>query len=230
MRTTSARLAIAAIMVLGAQTVQAQTAPSDPCARASAGACSAGTLSEPIELMRPVPLRTSAFIAQIGDNNTATISQNGSQQFARIGQNGDNGTARVTQEGAGTAYLEIDQAGLLNSFISKQNASDGGGNIAVAAQNGQDNAILLDQSATAGSVNTAMLAQQGSGNEMRVGQNGSDNRAELVQEGNGNAMTATQNGTANYLRWVQNGNGLSDLQIVQSGNQAMSITQSNGGT
>jgi hypothetical protein len=29
---------------------------------------------------------------------------------------------------------------------------------------------------------------------------------------------------------VQNGSGLSDLQIVQSGNQAMSITQSNGGT
>ena len=83
MRTHSARLAIAAMMVLGAQTVQAQTAPSDPCAGASAGACTAGTLSEPIELMRPVPLRTSAFIAQIGDNNTATISQNGSQQFAR---------------------------------------------------------------------------------------------------------------------------------------------------
>ena len=38
MRTHSARLAIAAMMVLGAQTVQAQTAPSDPCAGASAGA------------------------------------------------------------------------------------------------------------------------------------------------------------------------------------------------
>jgi hypothetical protein len=230
MRTYSARLTVTALMVLGAQTVYAQTAPADPCAGAAGGTCTAGAPSEPIALMRPVPLRTSAYIAQIGDNNTASISQNGSQQFARIGQDGDNGTARVTQQGAGTAYLEIDQAGLLNTFVSKQNSSDGGGNVAVVAQQGEANAILLDQSASAGSVNTAMLAQQGSGNQMQLGQNGSDNRAELVQLGDNNAMTATQNGTANQLRWVQNGNGLSDLQIVQSGNQAMSITQSNGGT
>lgn len=230
MRTHSARLAIAAMMVLGAQTVQAQTGPVDPCAGATGGSCTTGALSQPVELSRPAPLRTSAFVAQIGDNNTASISQNGAQQFARIGQDGDNGSARVTQNGAGTAFLEIDQAGLLNSFVSTQTAADGGGNIAVAAQQGEDNAILLDQSATAGSVNTAMLAQQGNGNQMQLGQNGSDNRAELVQLGDNNAMTATQNGSANQLRWVQNGSGLSDLQIVQSGNQAMSIIQSNGGS
>jgi hypothetical protein len=215
--------------VLGAQTVQAQTAPSDPCAGASAGACTAGTLSEPIELMRPVPLRTSAFIAQIGDNNTATISQNGSQQFARIGQNGDNGTARVTQEGAGTAYLEIDQA-VCSQLHFQTECQRRRRQYRGRGPAGRGQCDLLDQSATAGSVNTAMLAQQGSGNQMQLGQNGSDNRAELVQLGDNNAMTATQNGTANQLRWVQNGNGLSDLQIVQSGNQTMSITQSNGGT
>lgn len=230
MRTTSAGLAIAALMVLGAQTAFAQTAPADPCAGANGAICTAGALSAPIELARPIPLRTSAYIAQIGDANTASITQNGSQQFARIGQDGDRQSARVTQDGAGTAYLEIDQAGLLNTFVSNQNSAHGGGNVAVVAQQGEGNAILLDQSATAGSVNTAMLAQQGNGNQMQLGQNGSDNRAELVQLGDNNTMTATQNGSANQLRWVQNGNGLSDLQIVQSGNQAMSITQSNGGT
>lgn len=65
---------------------------------------------------------------------------------------------------------------------------------------------------------------------MKLDQSGSDNRAELVQLGDNNAMTATQNGSANQLRWVQDGNGLSDLQVVQSGSQAMSITQSNGGS
>ncbi len=230
MRTHSARLAIAAMMVLGAQTVQAQSSPADPCAGSTGGACTTAAPAQPIELARPTPLRTSAYIAQIGDANTASITQNSTRQFARIGQDGDNNSALVKQTGPGTAFLEIDQAGLLNTFVSNQRAQDGGGNIAVVAQQGESNIILLDQTASAGSVNTAMLAQQGSGNQIQLGQNGSDNRAELVQQGDNNAMTATQNGSANQLRWVQNGSGLSDLQIVQSGNQAMSITQSNGGT
>lgn len=217
MRTHSARLAIAAMMVLGAQTVQAQTGPTDPCAGAGADRCAA-------------PLRSAAYISQIGQANTAVISQDSTAQTARVKQNGGELSARVTQRGPGIAYLEIDQAGLLNTFVSTQNSADGGSNVVVAAQQGEGNAILLDQSAVAGSVNTAMLAQQGTGNQMQLGQNGSDNRAELVQLGDNNAMTATQNGSTNQLRWVQNGNGLSDLQIVQSGNQAMSITQSNGGT
>jgi hypothetical protein len=230
MRTHSARLAIAAMMVLGAQTVQAQTGPGNPCAGATGGSCTSSEAALTNELVRPAPLRTSAFIAQVGEANTAIVSQNSTRQSASIAQDGDRLSARVTQDGPGIAVLEVDQAGLLNSFVSNQSAADGSGNIAIAAQDGQDNAILLDQSATAGSVNTAMLAQQGNGNQMQLGQNGSDNRAELVQQGDNNAMTATQNGSANQLRWVQNGNGLSDLQIVQSGNQAMSITQSNGGT
>ncbi|PXW73003.1 hypothetical protein C7451_111125 [Blastomonas natatoria] len=230
MRTHSARLAIAAMMVLGAQTVQAQTGPVDPCAGATGGSCTTGALSQPIELVRTAPVRNSAFISQIGDGHSASITQSSTRQSASIVQRGDSQSANVSQNGAGSAVLEIDQAGLLNSFVSTQGAADGGGNIAVAAQDGQENAILLDQSATAGSVNTAMLAQQGNGNQMQLGQNGSDNRAELVQLGDNNAMTATQNGSANQLRWVQNGSGLSDLQIVQSGNQAMSITQTNGGS
>ena len=230
MRTHSARLAIAAMMVLGAQTVQAQTGPVYPCAGATGGSCTNTALSLQIELVTATPLRTSAYIAQIGEANTASISQDSTRQAASVEQNGDSQSARVAQMGAGTAYLEIDQAGLLNTFVSNQNSADGGGNIALVAQQGEGNAILLDQSGIAGSVNTAILAQQGTGNQLQLEQDGADNRAELVQLGDNNIMTATQNGSANQLRWVQEGSGLSDLQIVQTGNQAISITQSNGGS
>lgn len=230
MRNTLAKLSItAATCVMAAHAASAQTSVTDACAGATSGSCTSGELVQPIDISRATPLRSSAYITQIGEANSASISQTSTNQFARIAQNGDNGTATVQQRGDGTAYLEVDQAGLLNSIVVKQDAALGGGNAAVAVQNGESNAILLDQSATSGTLNGAVLAQQGTGNQMNLSQNGSDNRAELVQLGDNNAMTATQNGSANQLRWVQDGNGLSDLQIVQSGSQAMSITQSNGG-
>lgn len=231
MRNTLATLSItAAVCMMAAQSASAQTTATDPCAGSANGSCSSNAIVQPIEISRPSPLRSSAFINQIGDANSASISQTSTNQFARIAQSGDNGSANVQQRGDGTAHLEVDQGGLLNSIVVKQDAATGGGNVAVAAQNGENNAILLDQSATSGTVNGAILAQQGTGNQMNLSQNGSDNRAELVQLGDNNAMTATQNGTANQLRWVQDGNGLSDLQIVQSGSQMMSITQTNGGS
>jgi minor curlin subunit len=230
MRTYSAGLAIAAAaLALGAQAGHAQGSFANPCSASNGGSCTAGS-PQLSEVSKPEPLRSSAYIAQVGDGNAATINQNSTRQVARIVQNGDASSASATQTGDGTAYLEIDQAGLMNSVVVRQSADLGAGNIAVVAQQGEGNAILLDQSGIAGSVNTAMLAQQGSGNQMQLGQDGADNRAELVQFGDNNAMTATQNGSANQLRWVQNGSGLSDLQIVQSGGQAMSITQSNGGS
>ncbi|WP_152414448.1 hypothetical protein [Blastomonas sp. AAP53] len=228
MRTHLARTAIAATaLAFGSPAVHAQN---NPCAEGAGGGCTTAALSQPIELSKPEPVRSSAYISQIGEANSATITQDSTRQAASILQDGTRQAASAIQSGDGTAYLEIDQAGLLNTIVVRQSADVGGGNIAVAAQEGQANAILLDQSATAGSLNTAMLAQQGIGNRMQLDQAGSDNRAELLQLGDSNTMTATQNGSANQLRWVQNGSGLSDLQIVQSGNQAMSITQTNGGT
>lgn len=230
MRNTLTKLSLMTVAcVLAAHGAFAQTSAGDPCSAATSGSCTSGTSSQSITISRPEPLRTSAFVTQIGDANDASISQSSSHQFARVLQNGDNGTVRVDQQGEGIAYLEVDQAGLLNSFVVRQTAEFGGGNIVMAEQDGENNAILLDQFAAAGNLNGAVLTQQGMGNQMELNQAGSDNRAELVQTGDNNAMTATQNGSANQLRWVQDGNGLSDLQIVQSGNQAISITQSNGG-
>lgn len=231
MRTCITKLSLtAAAFVIGAHGAWAQQAQGGPCDADSSGSCTAGPLTQPIDVARPAPLRTSAYVIQVGDQNTASISQNASQQFARIEQNGDGHSASATQSGEGTAYLEVDQAGLLNSIVVKQEAAPGGSNIALAEQAGEDNVILLDQSATTDSVNGAIMVQNGTGNQMNLLQTGSDNRAELVQLGDNNAMTATQNGSDNQLRWVQNGSGLSDLQIVQSGSQAMTITQTNGGS
>ncbi|MDM7956366.1 hypothetical protein [Blastomonas sp.] len=231
MRTSITKLSLtAAAFVIGAHGAWAQQAQGGPCDAASSGSCTTGPMTQPIDVARPAPLRTSAYITQVGDQNRANISQNASQQFARVAQDGDGHAANAQQMGEGIAYLEVDQAGLLNSIVVKQDAAQGGSNIAAVEQFGEDNVILLDQTATAGSPNGAVLAQNGAGNQMNLQQAGSDNRAELIQLGDNNAMTATQNGSDNQLRWVQNGNGLSDLQIVQSGSQAISITQSNGGS
>lgn len=231
MRTFTARLTIAAAtLAMSTQAALAQGTPVDQCAAANAGNCTASALSQQIELSRPEPLRNSAYISQVGDANSALIVQKSTRQSARIVQDGEANAATVTQSGDGTVQFELEQTGRSNSFSSRQEAASAGSNVATVAQEGDNNVILLDQSAAAGDLNGAILAQDGNGNEMQLEQSGSDNRAELVQFGDNNTMTATQNGSANQLRWVQNGNGLSDLQIVQSGSQAMSITQSNGGT
>lgn len=231
MRTYIAKLSLsAAAFVMAAHGAWAQQGQGGPCDTASSGSCTTGPMTQSTDVARPAPLRTSAYISQIGDNNQASISQSASHQFARIAQNGDGNAANSRQMGDGVAYLEVDQAGLLNSIVVRQEATPGGSNLALAEQFGENNVILLDQTATAGSANGAVLAQHGAGNQMKLDQSGSDNRAELVQLGDNNAMTATQNGSDNQLRWVQDGSGLSDLQIVQSGSQAISIVQSNGGS
>lgn len=231
MRAPISKLTLTAVaFVMCSQVAWAQDPAANPCASSVTGTCNASTNVQPIEIARPNPVRTSAFVTQVGDENRASISQSASNQFADIAQDGEANMARVGQTGSGFAYLELDQTGLLNSAVVVQDAEVGGSNIALIEQNGENNAILLDQSATTGGMNGTILAQHGSGNQMQVQQTGSENRAELIQTGDNNAMTATQNGTANQLRWVQDGNGLSDLQIVQSGNQAISIVQSNGGS
>lgn len=231
MRTYIAKFSLtAAAFVMGAHGATAQQTPSGPCDGQTTGSCNARALTQPIDVSRPAPLRTSAYITQVGDQNQASITQNAGQQFASIAQNGERNSATAQQMGDGAAYLEVDQGGLLNSIVVAQDAAPGGTNVALVEQFGENNVILLDQTATAGSANGAVLAQNGSDNHMKLQQSGSDNRAELVQLGDNNTMTATQNGSDNQLQWVQQGNGLSDLQIVQSGNQAMLIVQSNGGS
>jgi minor curlin subunit len=231
MRTSISKLTLTAVaFVMCSQVAWAQDPAANPCAGIVTGTCSASADLQPIEIARPNPVRTSAFVTQVGDENQASISQSSSNQLADIAQDGEANMTRVNQTGSGLAYLELDQTGLLNSAVIVQDAEVGGSNIALIEQNGENNAILLDQSATSSGMNGTILAQHGSGNQMQLQQTGSENRAELIQTGDNNAMTATQNGAANQLRWVQDGTGLSDLQIVQSGNQAISIVQSNGGS
>lgn len=208
----------------------AQISGSDACSTATGGACNATAPSGPVVIPEPEIARSGAYISQIGDDNRAEIRQSSTRHFASIIQNGDQGSAEAHQSGDGNAYLEVDQAGLLNEIVVNQDGGSGASNTAIAAQQGEQNLIILNQSASAGDFNGALLAQQGNGNQIQLDQNGAGNRAALVQNGDNNAMTAVQNGNANQLQWIQQGSGLSDLQITQSGGQAIAITQSNGGS
>lgn len=84
MRFNIAKLSLtAAAFVMGAHGAWAQQPQGNPCDTATSGSCTTGPLSPSIDTDRPAPLRTSAYIKQIGDDNQASISQSADQQFAR---------------------------------------------------------------------------------------------------------------------------------------------------
>ena len=164
----------------------------------------------------------AAYVAQVGDGQVARIEQASLSARAEIRQEGSRNEAGIVQSGAGAASAVVRQAGTLNRAGVTQ--SGAGANDVVLTQFGSGNRAQAGQTADA-ETNYAAMSQTGSGNAMSLVQNGADNQATLNQTGDGNAMTATQNGAANRLVWNQNGNNLSDLGIVQSGAQAMTITQ-----
>lgn len=169
------------------------------------------------------------YISQVGASMRADIDQTNADSYVSVRQQGDSNGATLTQAGEHAQYLVVEQNGSLNNARVAQTAAPGGASAGSIEQMGDENAVILNQFAQPGSLNGAVLAQQGNGNSMQLDQNGSGNSATLAQNGDNNAMTAVQNGNANQLQWTQNGSGLSDLGITQSGGQAISVTQSNGG-
>ena len=145
------------------------------------------------------------FITQIADNSRVTVTQRKFDSVAQIMQNGAGNEASARQDGDGWTGL-------------------------VLAQEGDDNSAILLQRDIAGGMKTGAAVQQtGNGNQLELVQDGSDNQAELSQVGEDNTKTATQMGDGNRLLWAQNGDGLSDLQIQQTGNAALQITQNAAG-
>ena len=181
----------------------------------------------PIDISVPPVSGRGAYISQIGEANVATVTQTAPNALAIVDQDGARNEANVTQKGSGLGYVKAGQTGVANSAAVVQDGS--GQNVLYLNQNGTANIATSRQNASGAVHNGAVMAQVGNGNDMSLTQDGSDNRALLSQEGDGNAMTAVQNGDGNRLIWSQQGINLSNLQITQSGAQAMQITQTGVG-
>ena len=120
----------------------------------------------------------SAFIEQVGSNDTAEIAQNSSL-----------GDAVIVQDGSGTGNFSLIDQGFFGG---------GDGNIADARQIGSGNFSGIEQNAlTAGGSNNARVRQEGSNNTSFVFQEGSSNTATVNQLTDGNSSTVNQNGTGN---------------------------------
>ncbi|GAA4768743.1 hypothetical protein GCM10023219_13450 [Stakelama sediminis] len=186
---------------------------------------SGGQQAQTLEVPRPDVVRNTAYIAQIGDGNRATILQSATNADASIRQTGNRNVAQVAQQQDAASYADLKQDGDDNDAGVTQQGSVG--NAAYLTQTGDRNIARATQTSGAAGENGAILMQQGSDNLMALTQDGGDNQALLTQTGDGNSMTARQENGANRLIWQQTGNNLSDLQITQSGGAAMQITQSN---
>lgn len=199
----------------------------DPLRRAACGTLLAAALAAAPALAQSAPER-GVFVTQIGDGSRADISQQNADSFARVLQNGNNNETDLAQNGDAPHRAQIAQDGDGNRIAAEQ---DGEGAIDLSlAQDGDGNsAIVLQREMSATDQTSAAILQRGNGNTIILAQDGTNNSAELDQFGNDNSMTATQLNSGNRLAWSQSGNGLADLEVVQTGNGNLQITQSNTG-
>jgi hypothetical protein len=174
-----------------------------------------------------VPER-GVFVTQVGDAPRAEITQRNADSLARVAQDGANNQVDLEQDGSAPHRAQIAQDGDDNVALARQDG-DGTADL-VLAQEGNGNSATLQQREDSGMAQTAAaILQRGNGNSIVLMQDGSDNDALLNQVGDDNTMTATQLNTGNRLEWNQIGDGLSDMQVVQTGNGNIQITQSNSG-
>ncbi len=168
------------------------------------------------------------FITQIGESSRAEVTQQNPDRIARIAQNGDGNQINLAQNGAASHRAQIAQDGDGNIVAAQQNG-DGRADLALVQEGNSNIATLRQRELSAAGETSAAVFQRGNDNTVVLEQDGSDNSAALDQQGNGNTMTATQQNSGNRLEWSQTGDGLSDLQIVQTGNGGLQITQSTTG-
>ncbi|NCP13845.1 MAG: hypothetical protein GW858_06720 [Sphingomonadales bacterium] len=167
---------------------------------------------------------SGVFISQIGDGNRAKVSQQTRDSAARIEQGGTENDVTLTQQGTADHSARIAQQGSGN--ITTADQSGAGQASLVMAQQGAGNFVDVAQTENnLGQITAATIFQTGDSNTITLTQDGSDNAAILRQDGNNNDMSVLQTGNSNRLEWTQVGNGASDLQITQTGEQAMIITQ-----
>jgi len=152
-----------------------------------------------------VPER-GVFVTQVGDAPRAEITQRNADSLARVAQDGANNQVDLEQDGSAPHRAQI--------------AQDGDDNVALARQDGDGTADLV-------------LAQEGNGNsatlQKREDSGMAQTAAAILQRGNGNSIVLMQDGSDNDALLNQVGDGLSDMQVVQTGNGNIQITQSNSG-
>ena len=223
-------LALIAALMLGtlagpALADDSEASSSDPCGAASSQ-CIRGTDSF-APIMPPQSTDFGVFITQVGETNRAEVRQAAGNSYARVTQDGAENSTVINQGARGRHYAQVAQDGESNRVDSGQDGI--GQTVLLLAQQGDRNRAIIRQNDNGSAYSAAAVRQSGNGNELLLVQDGSDNQARLTQDGNDNAMTATQLSSGNRLDWSQIGDGLANLQIVQTGNGALQITQSNSG-
>lgn len=168
------------------------------------------------------------FVTQIGESSRADVSQQNSDSLARIVQDGDRNQTELDQTGDAAHRAQIAQAGDRNIVTAEQDG-DGPADLTLVQEGDRNTADVQQREESATNQTAAAILQRGNGNSIILAQDGSDNDALLNQVGDNNIMTATQEGTGNRLEWTQIGDGLADMQVLQTGNGSMQITQSNVG-
>lgn len=168
------------------------------------------------------------FVTQIGESSRASITQQNADSLAQVVQDGDANQLDLDQNGNAPHRAQIAQDGNSNTVAAEQDG-DGATDLVLAQEGDANTAVLLQRELSSAGETSAAVLQRGNGNTIILAQDGSDNTTRLDQVGDGNTMTATQLNSSNRLEWSQTGDGLADLQIVQTGNGNLQVTQSTSG-
>ncbi len=168
----------------------------------------------------------NVYVAQIGDENHASVEQSGADAHADVQQRGDGNRAEITQNAISLVSASVNQVGNGNTMTAMQQG-DAVNRLALHQQGGT-NAFHSSQNSEGALYNSIVAVQNGDGNQISLTQSGEDNQATLAQNGDDNILTAQQNGAGNRLEWTQNGNNLSTPVIIQNGGSAIQVTQNGG--
>lgn len=137
-------------------------------------------------------------IAQIGDDNSASVEQLGSYNNGGVAQLGDDNDAEIEQAGIGNRAFTL-QYGDDNDARTFQ---EGRGNVGLTRQKGDNNYSLISQ---LGHRNTAVTSQIGYRNISVTGQSGAYNVARHSQVGAYNFALTAQAGYGNRSAISQTG-------------------------
>jgi hypothetical protein len=149
---------------------------------------------------------SKVIIEQIGNYNVATVQQTGNKNYAEIDLTGSNNTTSITQSTSGattTNYIE-------------------------ALITGNSNTVNLTQSSTGGTKGI-MATVDNSGNNLTVNQSGTGNHyTEVSLTGGNKSVDITQSGTVGHMAKVELSGGATAMTLTQQGStqQFYSITHS----
>ncbi len=171
---------------------------------------------------------STAFNANVGFANRATVWSQQTGNKVIIEQVGNYNTAIVTQSG-NKNYIEIDLAGSNNSTTVNQTTSGvSTSNYIEALITGNSNTVNLTQSGSAGNKGI-MATVNNESNSLTVSQTGTGNHyAEVNLTGGNKTVNLTQSGTSGHMAKIELSGGATAMTLTQQGStqQFYSITHS----